>query len=100
MVYATAQRRAPADVEDVTQAVFLLLWEKAGRLAGRRSIAGWLYRTTIYACRNASKVRRRREHYEREAAMLKRNLAQAEGAEIRDVLDDAPARLGEKYRRR
>src|SRR5688572_2834243 len=43
MVFAAARRLARDDAEDVTQAVFLLLAQKAGKLARYRNVAGWLY---------------------------------------------------------
>jgi RNA polymerase sigma factor (sigma-70 family) len=98
LVYATARRLAPADAEDVTQAVFVLLWQKAGKLAGMKSAAGWLYRAALYACRNANNVRGRREHYEREAAMLRRELSEADEPQVRALLDEGLARLGEANR--
>lgn len=98
MVYATARRLAPSDAEDVTQAVFLLLWQKAGKLKGMSSVAGWLYRATRYACRNANKVRGRREHYEREAAMLRKELTEAAEPQVRALLDEGLSRLGETNR--
>ena len=96
MVYATARRLAPADAEDVTQAVFLLLWQKAPK--GMYSVAGWLYRATRYACRNANKVKGRREHYEREAAMLRREVTEAAEPQVRALLDEGLSRLGETNR--
>lgn len=69
-VYSAARRRV-GDVhlaEDVTQAVFVLLTQKAGRLRRDVVLAGWLYQTTAYVAANAMRQRQRRQHHERIAA--------------------------------
>jgi RNA polymerase sigma factor (sigma-70 family) len=50
--------------EDVTQAVFLLLSQKAGTLRDSTILPGWLFRTTRYVALNARKSRNRRRHHE------------------------------------
>ena len=46
--------------EDVTQAVFLLLSQKAARLPAGTSITGWLYRAARLTSSNAMQSQRRR----------------------------------------
>ena len=54
-VYGMARRSLGgpgAEAEDVTQAVFLLLAQKAGRIREKGVLAGWLFRVTRYCCLN------------------------------------------------
>src|SRR4051812_16072730 len=76
LVHSAAMRQVHDShlAEDVTQAVFILLAQKARKLvatpaASRPRLAGWLYNAARYASRNALKVQRRRAHHEREAAV-------------------------------
>jgi len=46
MVYAAARRIAENDAEDATQAVFVLLAEKARELPERGALGGWLHSAT------------------------------------------------------
>src|SRR3954465_15245334 len=71
-VYGAARRilRDPGWAEDVTQAVFMLLIQKAPPLPSDAAIAVWLHRTTRFACANARKMQSRREHRDRRAANL------------------------------
>jgi RNA polymerase sigma factor (sigma-70 family) len=103
MVYATCQRiLADAHLaEDAFQAVFVILARKAGQVAWRGSIAGWLHQV---ACRAAHKARRLAERRRR------REVAQSEGElmsvdalppawnELRPLLDDEIAQLPDHYR--
>ncbi len=70
-VLATCRRRLrDAHLsEDAAQAVFLVLARRPPvRTAANASIAGWLYKTAIYACNNAMQARRTRQMHERRAA--------------------------------
>src|ERR1022692_86419 len=72
MVYATARRLARDDADDIAQAVFLILSQKAATLTQHQNLAGWLYQTTRLCASNALRQRRRRvAHLQvaREAAM-------------------------------
>lgn len=66
LVYATSRRwiEDPSDIEDVTQAVLLILYQKAPRLHGEQRLAAWLYKTCQLVARNHLRnrsVRQRRE---------------------------------------
>ncbi|HEY1921281.1 MAG TPA: sigma-70 family RNA polymerase sigma factor [Tepidisphaeraceae bacterium] len=66
---ATRQLRNSPIVDDVVQAVFILLWRKKDSVKG--SIAGWLVKTTHFACCDARKLAARRRYHERLAATMK-----------------------------
>ena len=71
-VYGVARREVSGDshlAEDVTQAVFLVLAQRAGRV-NPASLAGWLFTTTRNVAANALKAAARRRHHERVAASL------------------------------
>ena len=71
MVYSLCLRELHGDshlAEDSTQAVFILLAQKAGRLPAQGSLAGWLYQAAKYCCRNARRSGQRRTRHEMEAA--------------------------------
>jgi RNA polymerase sigma factor (sigma-70 family) len=101
MVRAAAVRLAGDEVDDVTQATFLLLSRKAASLTKHRSLAGWLYNAARFCARNARRSRRRREEHLRraqEAAMGETVHEQAAHAELRELLDAGLAKLPEAHR--
>lgn len=72
MVHATALRQVGQQhADDVTQAVFILLTQKHARIPRNGSLAGWLYRATIYVCSNVARTQKRREFHERKAGHMK-----------------------------
>src|ERR1035437_5466242 len=83
VVYGAARRilGGPGKGEqDVVQAVFLLLSERAGRIKRQTAMAAWLFRATDYCCRNVKKEEMRREKREREVAMGRPEAAVVDGA--------------------
>lgn len=108
-VLATCRRRLrDAHLsEDAAQAVFLVLARRPpARSTANASLAGWLYKTAIYACNNAMQARRSRQLHERRAAAetvaaaksdRSRGLASVPSdAEV--LLDQALANLSSKER--
>jgi RNA polymerase sigma factor (sigma-70 family) len=102
LVYATARRQL-GDLplaEEVAQSVFCLLARKARSLPAQRSIAGWLYRATIFIAARTARTEHRRRRREREAAEMNerdRNPGDV-WAHLSPMLDEALSDLGEKDR--
>jgi RNA polymerase sigma factor (sigma-70 family) len=72
IVYAAARRQVNDAhlAEDVTQAVFIVLAQKASVVPTNRPLSAWLLKTTSYCAANALKTRRRRLLYEGRAAAM------------------------------
>jgi RNA polymerase sigma factor (sigma-70 family) len=115
LVYSVALRRTrdPHLANDVTQAVFVILARKAGRLvdppgspggaAGGPVLSAWLHRVTRYAAMDALKLRGRRQKHERKAAEMKPTSYDPEmelkWPAVSEKLDAALDALGETDRR-
>src|SRR5690349_7625619 len=71
LVYSVAIRQVRDShlAEEITQAVFIILAQKAGSFDDKVILPGWLCRTAHYASANALKLQRRRERREQEAYM-------------------------------
>jgi len=100
-VYHTALRHLDGDphaAEDVAQGVFADLARKAGSLANRPALAGWLYTSTRYAALQRRRSDRRRAHREQEAhqmqAMIQDNDSPLDRLQLQPVIDDALGALG------
>src|ERR1700678_1863583 len=93
-VYSAAIRmvRDPHLAEDVTQGVFLVMADKAGKLTAV-PLHRWLFKVTRYAASNAIRARTRRDKHERRAAMSSSETYQPDPdqmwREIAPVLDDS-----------
>ncbi len=70
LVYSAAWRQTGdrEQARDVTQAVFVILAQKAGSLSPKTILSGWLYRTSHFVALEAMRAERRRKI--REASML------------------------------
>lgn len=102
-VYSHALRRMrdPGAAEDVTQAVFVLLSQKAVSLPQGVVLGAWLFRATQYACLSARRAAARRQRHEREAAEMRdamQSQSTPEISDLKEVLDDAIGGLSGKDR--
>jgi RNA polymerase sigma factor (sigma-70 family) len=101
-VYAAALRQTRDShlAQDVTQAVFVLLSQRAFRLKPGVLLKGWLFNATRYVVANARRAEVRRRIHEREAAAMRSEIPrESDWSEISPHLDDAIAGLSEKDRR-
>ena len=103
-VYSVALRqvRNPHVAEEVTQAVFIALAQKARKVAKSAVVVGWLFRATQFAAMNAVRTECRRQHLMQEVARME-NLNQTPESEelwgqIVPFLNEAMSQLGEKDR--
>src|SRR5262249_53674624 len=102
MVLGLALRalRQRQDAEDVCQATFLVLAQKAGRTAWRDSVANWLYEVAGRLARKARDAARRRSA--REGKVPPRvppdALAEVSLRDLQAALDEELKRLPAKYR--
>lgn len=69
---ALRQVREPVLAQEVAQAVFLVLADKAGSLGRDVVLSGWLFRTTRFVAARALRAERRRTHHEHQAAAMQR----------------------------
>jgi RNA polymerase sigma factor (sigma-70 family) len=102
-VYSAALRcvRDAHVAEDVAQAVFIVMANKAGSL-GEAPLHRWLFKVTRYAAANAIRARARRDKYERLAAMASSESQEVDEErmwqDIAPVLDESISKLGSKDR--
>ena len=101
-VYSVSLRETndPVLAQDVTQAVFLTLLQKASTIGSKTVLSGWLFNTTRFAAKNAMRQERRRKDVEQE---IIEEVSQSTGhvdtwQAIEPVLHEAIAALGTKDR--
>jgi RNA polymerase sigma factor (sigma-70 family) len=102
LVYSTALRFTgnPHHAEEITQAVFIILARKAGKLSPRVVLSGWLYQAARLTAANLVKGEIRRHHREQEAYM-RSTLNESDTVaweQIAPLLDEAMGGLGETDR--
>ena len=107
LVYSAALRRVGDRhlVEDVTQAVFVILARKIKSVRDEAALGPWLLQTTRYAAANALRMEARRRRREKAVALMNGSIHSQAGAcssnptdvllwqEIAQQLDDAVLKL-------
>ena len=101
LVYSTAMRQLgnPSAAEEVAQAVFCLLAEKARAISSHVLLGGWLYQTTCHKCSEYRRADHRRRVREQEAAAM-HELSQCHESDqlwekLEPMLDNAVGELDE-----
>jgi uncharacterized protein (TIGR03435 family) len=103
-VYHAALRQLgnPHMAQEATQAVFIALAQKAGKIPSNAVLSGWLFRATRFAVSNLMREEERRQRREHEAAMMESPLhlgaTESVWAQISPHLNDALAGLPERDR--
>jgi RNA polymerase sigma factor (sigma-70 family) len=102
LVHSAALRQVqnPHLAEEVTQAAFTILAQKARGLNQRTVLSGWLCRTAHFVARNALKTEFRRQYREKEALMqsLVNEPEDDVWQQFAPLLDEAVAQLNEADR--
>jgi RNA polymerase sigma factor (sigma-70 family) len=102
LVYSTALRQTgnPSHAEEITQAVFIILTQKAKSLGPKTILSGWLYQTARLTAANFLRSEIRRQQREQEAYMesLLNEPTSNVWQQIAPLLDTAMGHLSENDR--
>jgi RNA polymerase sigma factor (sigma-70 family) len=98
LVFSVAMRQTQNAqlAEEVTQAVFVALAEKAATMPKNTIVTGWLFRAARFAAANVRRAEARREHWEQKAAQMEPQApSESELEQIAPVLNEALEQLPE-----
>ncbi len=103
LVYSAAFRKTGNSqaAEEITQAVFVILAEKAGRIPAKAILPGWLYQTARLTAASYLKSEARRIRREQETYMqseLDTTAPDETWKQLAPLLEDAMGQLGENER--
>ncbi len=102
LVYSAAIRQVgnAFNAEEITQAVFIILTQKAKSLSPKTILSGWLYQTARLTAANFLRSEFRRQQRDQEAYMQSTLNEPGPGPweQIEPLLDEAMGRLGESDR--
>ena len=103
LVFSAALRKTgnPHAAEEITQAVFIILAQKAGRIVDKTILPGWLYQTARLTASSYLRRETRRIRREQEAFMQTESQTIAPNEtwqQLAPLLEDAMGQLGDKDR--
>ena len=103
LVHSVAFRQVgnPHHAEEITQAVFIILANKAASLRSEQALSSWLFQTTCLTSKNFIRSEMRRHRREQEAYMRSAMNETSDEVwnQISPLIDDAVAGLSDKDRR-